>query len=217
MDPPAQDRGRGDDQPHPGEAVDRQHPSKQSEPVRSGHVSRAGARGRSRRTTASRWRSSRISASFHQSSLRDNPSSDMTLDTIRKISFKPTSRRSSHVRTCQGRLCRRSTRDRARQSICPGDTGFRHLQRKAVTGYRDPGAGYRRATDAECVIRPCVMVVWVAAQQRRRGVARDLARVAARQAGVTTSGLAWAEPFTDRGYLLAQSVSSDGLWIVDYS
>ena len=43
-------------------------------------------------------------------------------------SFKPTSRRSSHVRTGQDRLARHWTRDRALQSICPGDTGFRHLQ-----------------------------------------------------------------------------------------
>ena len=26
-------------------------------------------------------------------------------------------------------------------------------------------------------------------------------------------GLAWSEPFTDSGYLLAQSVNPDGLWI----
>ncbi len=34
---------------------------------------------------------------------------------------------------------------------------------------------------------------------------------------MTPSGLAWAEPFTDKGYLLAQSIVPDGLWIADYS
>src|SRR6266567_7046705 len=38
----------------------------------------------------------RISASFHQSSRRDNPSSDTARVAIKKISFNPTSRRSSH-------------------------------------------------------------------------------------------------------------------------
>jgi hypothetical protein len=50
----------------------------------------------------------------------------MALDMARKISFKPTSRRSSHVRTARDRLARHWTRDCALQSICPGDTGFRH-------------------------------------------------------------------------------------------
>ena len=40
----------------------------------------------------------RISASFDHDSRRDNLSSDTARETIRKISFKPTSRRSSHVR-----------------------------------------------------------------------------------------------------------------------
>jgi len=39
----------------------------------------------------------RISASFHHSSRRDNPSSDAARVTIKKISFNPTSRRSSHA------------------------------------------------------------------------------------------------------------------------
>jgi len=34
---------------------------------------------------------------LHHSSRRDNLSSDMALDTVRKISFNPTSRRSSHA------------------------------------------------------------------------------------------------------------------------
>jgi len=28
--------------------------------------------------------------------------------------------------------------------------------------------------------------------------------------------LAWAEPFTDSGYLLARSVATNGMWIADY-
>ena len=52
----------------------------------------------------------------------------MALDTVRKISFKPTSRRSSHVQTDQDRLARHWTRDRALQSICPGDIDCRHPQ-----------------------------------------------------------------------------------------
>jgi hypothetical protein len=46
---------------------------------------------------------SKISASFHRDSRRDSPISDMTRDTTRKTSFKPTSRRSSHLRTDQDR------------------------------------------------------------------------------------------------------------------
>jgi hypothetical protein len=49
-----------------------------------------------------------------------------------------------------------------------------------------------------------------------QGIARQLVDAAARHVGVTPSGLAWAEPFTDGGYHLAHSVASDGLWI-DYS
>ena len=49
----------------------------------------------------------------------------MALDMVRKISFKPASRRSSHVRTGQDRLAQHWTRDRALQCICPGDTGCR--------------------------------------------------------------------------------------------
>ena len=52
----------------------------------------------------------------------------MALDMARKISFKPTSRRSSHGRTARDRLARHWTRDCALQSIYPGDTGFRHPQ-----------------------------------------------------------------------------------------
>jgi hypothetical protein len=56
------------------------------------NVNRARAFGRSRSATASWWRGIKISASFHHDSRRDSLSSDMTRDTTRKISFKPTSR-----------------------------------------------------------------------------------------------------------------------------
>ena len=95
--------------------------------------------------------------------------------------------------------------------------GYLCLTSKIVTGYREPSAGYRHATDAERVIRPCIMIVWVDVQLRRHGVARQLVGAAERHAGVEPSALAWAEPFTDSGYLLAQSIAPDGLWIADYS
>ena len=60
------------------------------------------------------------------------------------------------------------------------------------------------------------MIVWVDAQLRRHGVARQLVNAAARHVSVPPSGLAWAEPFTDRGYLLAQSIAPDGFQIADY-
>ncbi len=95
--------------------------------------------------------------------------------------------------------------------------GYLCLASRLVTGHRSSSAGYRLATDAERVIKPCIMVVWVDARLRRQGVARQLVDAAARHAGVTPSGLAWAEPFTDRGYYLAHSVAPDGLWIADYN
>ena len=76
---------------------------------------------------------------------------------------------------------------------------------------RDRAAGYRQAADPERVIRPCVMVVWVDAELRRHGVARQLVNAAARHVRVPASGLAWAEPFTDSGRLLARSIVPDGL------
>lgn len=60
-------------------------------------------------------------------------------------------------------------------------------------------------------------MVWVALERRRRGVARQLVDAAARDCGITASGLAWAEPFTDSGYLFARSVAPNGMWIADYS
>jgi GNAT superfamily N-acetyltransferase len=96
-------------------------------------------------------------------------------------------------------------------------SGYVCLASRLVTGYRSPSAGYRRATDAERIVKPCIMVVWVDAQLRRHGIARQLINAAARYSGVTPSGLAWAEPFTDRGYFLAQAITPGGLWITDYS
>lgn len=95
--------------------------------------------------------------------------------------------------------------------------GYLCLADRLVTGYRSPTAGYRPAADAERVIRPCVMIVWVPPQLRRHGVGRQLVDAAVRHAGVPPSGLAWAEPFTDRGYLLAKSIAPDRLQIADYS
>src|SRR5215471_17679045 len=66
----------------------------------------------------------RISASFHHDSHRDKPRSDITRETTTNISFKPTSRRSSHHRTGHGPSARRRTPGRAPQGICPGDIGF---------------------------------------------------------------------------------------------
>jgi hypothetical protein len=68
----------------------------------------------------------RISASFH-ASRRDKPSSDTAWETIRKISFNPTSRRSSHPQPGQDRPGAYRTLDRAPHSLCLGGTGFRHL------------------------------------------------------------------------------------------
>ena len=95
--------------------------------------------------------------------------------------------------------------------------GYLCVASKIVTGYRDPLTGYRTAADGERVSRPCVLVVWVDVELRRHGVARELVEAAARHAGVAVSGLAWAEPFTDSGYLLARSIVPDGFWIADYS
>src|SRR5215831_16395985 len=70
----------------------------------------------------------RVSASFHHDSRRDKPSSDITRETTTNISFKPTSRRSSHHRTGHGPSARRRTPGRAPQGICPGDIGFGTLK-----------------------------------------------------------------------------------------
>lgn len=52
---------------------------------------------------------------------------------------------------------------------------------------------------------------------RRRRVAGQLADAAARNRGISASGLAWAEPFTDSGCLFARSMAPNGMWISDYS
>ena len=81
-------------------------PASSASHARSVHISRARAFGRSGSVTASWWRSIKISVSFHDSR-RDSLSSEMTRDTTRKISFKPASRRSSHLRPSQDRPDRR--------------------------------------------------------------------------------------------------------------
>ena len=94
--------------------------------------------------------------------------------------------------------------------------GYLCLASRLITGHRSHSAGYRLTTDEERAVRPCIMVVWVDVRLRRQGIARRLIDAAARHTGVTPSGLAWAEPFTDSGYRLAHSVAPDGLWIADY-
>ncbi|MGH3193916.1 MAG: hypothetical protein ACRDOL_42995 [Streptosporangiaceae bacterium] len=82
----------------------------------------------------------RISASFHHVSRRDNPSNDMTRETIRKISFKPTNRRSSHPPPARHMPARRQTRDRADgelRCICPGGRSFRHAQDRHAAAQRN--------------------------------------------------------------------------------
>jgi hypothetical protein len=77
--------------------------------------------------TSSCVRGARISASFHHSSRRDNPSSDTARVTIKKISLSPTSRRSSHAPAGDaGRAAN------GQRSIRPGGTGFRHPQPAAA-------------------------------------------------------------------------------------
>ena len=90
------------------------------------------------------------------------------------------------------------------------------LADKTVTGYREASARCREADAAERFTRPCVLVVWVATDRRRRGVARQLVDAAAQDSGITASGSAWAGPFTDSGYLFARSVDPNGMWIADY-
>lgn len=94
--------------------------------------------------------------------------------------------------------------------------GYLALADRPVTGYREASVQYRKADVAERVTWPCVLVVWVALAVRRRGVARQLVDVAARDCGIAASRLAWAEPFTNSGYLLARSMAPNGMWIADY-
>src|SRR5690242_3737526 len=77
-------------------------------------------------------RGAQISASFHHASRRDKLSSDTARETIRKISFKPTNRRSSHLRPDHDRPGSCRTLHRALQGLCPGGAGFRHLHDAAT-------------------------------------------------------------------------------------
>ena len=76
--------------------------------------------------------SPRISASFHHDARRDSLSSDTARETIRKISFKPTSRQSSHPPPGRHRLPAQvpdaAPSRRREKYICPGGISFRHVQ-----------------------------------------------------------------------------------------
>jgi len=91
--------------------------------------------------------------------------------------------------------------------------GYLALASRAVTGHRSPAAGDRQAAGAERAVRPCVTAVWVDEQLRRHGVARQLVAAAARYAHVAPAELAWGEPLTGSGYLLARSIAAGGVWI----
>jgi GNAT superfamily N-acetyltransferase len=95
--------------------------------------------------------------------------------------------------------------------------GYLALADKTVTGYREPSARYREADSLERVGRACVLVVRVAPEGRRHGVARQLVSEAARHCGTTASDLAWAGPLTGNGYLLARSMAPNGMWIAGCS
>jgi GNAT superfamily N-acetyltransferase len=97
-----------------------------------------------------------------------------------------------------------------------GVGGYLCLADKIIRGYREDSARYREGVVAERVTKPCVLVVWVAVPLRRQGIARQLVDAAAQYSGVPPSDLAWTEPFTDRGYLLARSVAPDGFCVADY-
>src|SRR5690242_5241975 len=85
----------------------------------------------------------RISASFHHASRRDKLSSDTARETIRKISFKPTNRRSSHLRPGHDRPGACRTLHRTLQGLCPGGAGFRHPQHTGTRYLAAAGAGMR--------------------------------------------------------------------------
>ena len=108
-------------------------PASSASHARSGHVNRARAPGLSRPATASRCRSIKISASLHHNSRRDNPSSDTARETIRKISFNPTSRKSSHPLSSPPAAGHGTKPTRAPQGIYPGGIGFRHPQGRQQT------------------------------------------------------------------------------------
>jgi GNAT superfamily N-acetyltransferase len=57
--------------------------------------------------------------------------------------------------------------------------GYLALADETVTGYREPSARYREADSLERVGRACVLVVRVAPEGRRHGVARQLVSEAA--------------------------------------
>jgi GNAT superfamily N-acetyltransferase len=94
--------------------------------------------------------------------------------------------------------------------------GYLCLASRLITGYRSSTTGYRPASDTERIIRPSILIVWVDTRLRSHGIARRLVIAAAQYADVMPSSMGWAEPFTDSGYLLTQSITPGGLWITDY-
>jgi GNAT superfamily N-acetyltransferase len=95
--------------------------------------------------------------------------------------------------------------------------GYLCLASRLITGFRSPTTGYRPTLDTARIIWPSILIVWVDTELRRQGIARRLVVAAAQHADVVPSSMGWAEPFTDNGYLLAQSIAPGGLWITDYS
>jgi hypothetical protein len=94
------------------------------------------------------------SSSFHHASRRDRPSTDRARVTTRKISFKPTSRRSSHASSNQDLPARNRSRDRVDgvpQSICPRRR-FRHPQHRiaAETGVDHAAADGDKGRGRRC-------------------------------------------------------------------
>jgi hypothetical protein len=71
--------------------------------------------------------------------LRRTRRTDTAPETIRKISFKPASRRSSHLRPGQDRPDACRTLNRALQGLRPGSTSFRHPQ--VTCGWLDHARG----------------------------------------------------------------------------
>ena len=98
-------------------------------------------------------RGAQISASFHHHSRRDNPSSDTTRATTKKISFNPTSRRSSHAHAVPAGLnSQRPAEHLARwhrfsaltgrrrvRAYAAEVAGWRSLLRRGWSGLRMPG------------------------------------------------------------------------------
>ena len=95
-------------------------PASRASHARSGHVSLAGGAGPLAQGDSELMAQHQDLGVLRHSSRRDNPSSDMAPETVRKISFKPTSRRSSHLRTAT---------KTARPALDAGPRSAEHLPR----------------------------------------------------------------------------------------